>query len=61
MSNNWISTKFQLPPQNVVVETKVSDAKGERNMQKLKLHGALWWDSDDRMYVYYMPTHWRFI
>jgi hypothetical protein len=59
MSNNWISTNFQLPPQNVVVETKVSDAKGERNICKMKLQGNLWWDNNG--YVYYTPTHWRFI
>lgn len=48
-----------LPPQNEIVETKVDDASGIRNVQKLKLNGRLWWHPDGSMYVYYEPTHWR--
>jgi len=43
----------------VVVETKADDAGGERNVQKLKREGRLWWTPDNYMCVYYQPTHWR--
>lgn len=49
------------PPQDgVVVETKVDNGDGERNVQKLKRKGNLWFLPDGSMYVYYTPTHWRF-
>lgn len=48
-----------LPPDGLVVETKISDEHGERNVQKLKRSGRLWWSPDGSMYVYYTPTHWR--
>lgn len=57
--SDWISTKPDLPPEGVVVETKIDDEKGCRNEQKLKRQGNLWWTSDGAMYVYYTPTHWR--
>lgn len=56
----WFSTADKLPPVGVVVETKVDDADGIRNIQKLKRNGNLWWHPDGSMYVYYTPTHWRF-
>ena len=46
-------------PSGVVVETKIEDADGTRNVQPLKRRGALWFMPDDSMYVYYTPTHWR--
>ena len=61
MDNNWISVETMTPPRNVVVETKIDDEKGERNMADLKLlsAGHLWFHPDGSMYVYYQPTHWR--
>jgi hypothetical protein len=56
---NWISVNTQLPPKGVIVETKIHDATGERNVQYLKRDGNLWWMPDGSMYVYYTPTHWR--
>ena len=47
------------PPKNEVVETKISDHKGDRNIQDLKLVNTLWFFPDMSMYVYYTPTHWR--
>ena len=61
MENNWIFINLQLPPQNVVVEMKVDDKHGKRQIQKLKRISNLWWLPDGTMYVYYTPTHWRFI
>lgn len=55
---NWIEVSKQLPPQDLVVETKVSNP--DRNQQDLKLKGNLWWLKDGSMYVYYTPTHWRY-
>jgi hypothetical protein len=48
-------------PRGVVVETKIHDLKGERNIQTLKrgLSNDLWWTPDGAMYVYYTPTHYR--
>lgn len=60
MGNSWIKTTDKLPPEGVVVETKIDDGKGCRNQTQLKRKGKLWFYSDDSMYVYYTPTHWRF-
>lgn len=46
-------------PENVAVLTKIDDAKGERNEAPLIRRGRLWYFTDDSMYVYYTPTHWR--
>lgn len=43
-------------PENKLVLTKISDAKGERNFQMLERRGRLWFAGN--MYVYYAPTHW---
>jgi hypothetical protein len=40
----------------MTVWTKIHDADGERNVQKLLRQGRLWFA--DGMYVYYTPTHW---
>lgn len=55
----WIPRREQLPPEGEVVETKIDDSKGERNIQTLRRRGFLWYFPDDSMYVYYTPTHWR--
>jgi hypothetical protein len=60
-SEPWIPCKRALPPDKVVVETKVDDAKGVRNVQTLIRHRGLWWFEDMSMYVYYSPTHWRIL
>ena len=46
-------------PECVLVNTKISDIGGDRNEQKLKRQGRLWFFADGSMYVYYTPTHWR--
>lgn len=51
----------RLPPAETVVETKIDDGKGRRNVQKLFRKGRLWFIPDGSMYVYYTPTHWRFV
>ena len=56
----WTSVNFASPPQGQFVHTKISDAQGERNNQKMKLVNNLWF-GDDGAYVYYQPTHWAFI
>ena len=58
----WIELKTELPPEGEVVETKIDDADGLRNEQKLWRQGRLFFQapkSGDSMYVYYTPTHWR--
>ena len=46
-------------PADEVVETKLDDGRGVRNVALLKRRGRLWFFPDDSMYVYYAPTHWR--
>ncbi len=55
----WTKCDDRLPPEGVAVETKIDDAKGCRNECELKRGGNLWFFTDDSMYVYYRPTHWR--
>lgn len=54
MDWNEISTA----PENVVVNTKIDDGRGARNVAKLIRKGRLWFLQDMSMYVYYTPTHW---
>lgn len=54
--NNW--KPIETAPEKVVVNTKIDDSKGERNVQKLKRVDNLWFLPDGSMYVYYTPTHW---
>jgi hypothetical protein len=60
MNRTWIKCSDRLPPDDITVWTKIDDHNGERNVQTLKrMKGnALWWYPDERMYVYYTPTHW---
>ena len=59
--NEYKSIKDELPPEGVVVTTKIDDENGVRNEQKQQRKGNLWWTPDGSMYVYYTPTHWRFL
>lgn len=54
--SQWVITAQRLPPENVVVETQ--DSAG--SVQNLKRVGNLWWTPDGGMYVYYVPTQWRY-
>jgi hypothetical protein len=57
--SEWISVQTELPPDDVIVETKIDDRGGIRNEAKLMRHRNLWFLPDLSMYVYYSPTHWR--
>lgn len=61
IGHDWTNCKDRPPPENIEVETKIDDYKGIRNIQSLKLSNNLWWFPDMSMYVYYTPTHWRYI
>ncbi len=52
-AGGWIA------PANEVLDTKIDDGAGVRNVTTLKRQGNLWWFPDGSMYVYYIPTHWR--
>ncbi|MCM1328392.1 MAG: hypothetical protein NC253_03040 [Ruminococcus sp.] len=56
---NWILTKEKLPPENLIVDTKIDDEYGIRNEQKLVYCNNRWFLPDFSMYVYYKPTHWK--
>jgi len=58
MAQEWIQTAYERPEEGVVVETKI-DENGCRNEQPLIRRGGLWFFTDESMYVYYRPTHWR--
>lgn len=53
-------TRYDLPPDSLVVWTKIHDEHGARNEQKLKRMGNLWFVPDGSVYVHYTPTHWRY-
>ena len=55
----WHRVSENLPPEGVVVLTKISDHLGDRNETTLKRRGRLWFVPDGSMYVYYTPTHWQ--
>ena len=55
----WTSIENLLPPEEMVVETKISDEKGDRNFSDLVLYMGRFFFPDMSMYVYYTPTHWR--
>lgn len=57
--NQWKAIKDQAPPEGVEVDTIVSDEVGLRNEQPMTFKNNLWWVGD--MYVYYAPTHWRYL
>jgi hypothetical protein len=57
MSAPW--QPISLAPADEIVETKIHDDAGERNVQCLIREGNLWFFPDRSMYVYYRPTHWR--
>lgn len=59
--NDWISVPEQKPPKNLLVDTKIDDENGIRNEQQLIFHSNLWWFPDNSMYVYYTPTHWKYV
>lgn len=50
---------IETAPPGTVILTKIDDADGCRNEQKLIRKGSLWFLPDMSMYVYYRPTHWR--
>ena len=51
-----------LPEEGLVVETKIDNKwSGIRNQTRLKRMHNLWFIPSGEMYVYYCPTHWRFI
>lgn len=57
--NEWLETSKFESPHDEIVMTKIHDSKGERNNGFLKRRGKLWWTTDDGMYVYYTPTHFK--
>lgn len=57
--SEWTAVRDALPPDGEIVETKIDDADGVRNEQRLVRDGRLWFFTDHSMYVYYTPTHWR--
>lgn len=55
-------------PEGVEILTKIDDERGERNIQSLvkrtRIPGEtapMFWTPDGSMYVYYVPTHWRYL
>lgn len=59
MSADWTPCAVALPPEGVVVDTKIDDERGVRNEAPLLRQRNLWFFEDRSMYVYYAPTHWK--
>ena len=57
--SEWISVKERMPEDGKVAETKIHDQRGQRNYQRLKRMGRLWFLPNGGIYVYYTPTLWR--
>lgn len=57
--SNWNDSSEFLPPQGIVVETKIDDNGDIRNETDLVYSNGLWWFPGESMHVYYSPTHWR--
>lgn len=55
--NDW--QPIETAPEAVIVETKIDDGRGVRNVARLKRSGRLWFIPEGGIYVYYTPTHWR--
>ncbi len=60
-SAEWISVAAIKPPNGIAVLTMIDDEKGRRNEQPLIRKDNLWFHDDMSMYVYYTPTHWKYI
>lgn len=56
---DWHECRTEAAPHDAVVETKIDDENGVRNVTTLRRRGRLWFFPDNSMYVYYSPTHWR--
>jgi len=52
-------TMENVPPEGVVLMTKIDDEKGCRYEQTLIKQGNLWVYPCKTMYIYYSPTHWK--
>lgn len=59
--DSWISTNSSIPFSGEVVDTKIDDGDSKRNETRLKREGNLWFFPDGSMYVYYKPTHWKYL
>lgn len=57
--SDWIECDKILPADGKLVESKIDNANGCRNVQSLRRRGRLWFLPDMQLYVYYTPTHWR--
>ncbi len=61
--NDWNKLSVSQPPLGVLVLTKIHDDRSERNIQRMQRggeNGRLWF-TEDGLYVYYSPTHWRYL
>jgi hypothetical protein len=57
----WTLLSEKLPPEGEVVMTVIADGGDIRNEQQLVRKGNLFFFEDMSMYVYYRPTHWRYL
>lgn len=57
---SWYKISDILPEDGEIVETKIDDERGCRNVQQLKFQHNRWFTKDGSMWVYYKPTHWKY-
>lgn len=57
---SWKKVDQELPPEDVIVQTKIDDVDGCRDKRLLCMHKERWVIPGTGMYIYYTPTHWRY-
>ena len=55
----WNRTQYRQPENDTIVEVKIDDEQSDRMHGKLRYRDQMWWTRDGKMYVYYVPTHWK--
>jgi hypothetical protein len=55
MKDEWISVNERLPENGVLVHVMLIKS---RTVEPLKRDGYFWYTADDKMYIFYTPTHW---
>lgn len=56
---HWTRCEHILPPNGVVVQTKLDEDDGVYIERLAKRHETFWFMTSGAVYMFYTPTHWR--
>jgi hypothetical protein len=56
---DWTEVAHQLPPEGILVETKIVEPAAEREQRPLLWHRTIWWTPNYATMAIDAPTHWR--